>query len=401
MKKREMKKAGIPGRKRQLLAVFAAAILSAGCLPGMTVNICADSVNEYYEDSTAIKTAKELMNMKSDGTYHLAGDIDLSGVKWHSIRNFKGTFDGNGYEIKNLTSSTYGLFSSVGSNAVIKNVKLTNADIKSRYKTVGAVVSVINEKVQNVEIDNCFVSGVVASCLKKYGKSSSSSTAGAIVGKNSSESSVISDCYSNAVVCAERQVGGIVGSNKGSVINSGFGGTIENSRNIYELVADDNGEMDDSYSYLYYYGGICGVNYGRVESCFSNYTDMACGKYAGGIVGAAMKNSKITGCLNLTKMCLNDGMYPGLISGYASKKSEITNTCSREPNNSMTVDIVGKTAGKFKVSVIPLDKLGNKESIKVLGDKWSIENETPVLVSIKDYISLEKTFTIKGGRLTA
>lgn len=141
--------------------------------------------------------------------------------------------------------------------------------------------------------------------------------------------------------------------------------------------------------------------YGTVESCLSNYTDMACGTYAGGIVGRSMKNSKITDCFNLTKIWLNDNMYPGLIAGYAAKKSEITNTYSREYNNSMTMDIVGKTAGKFKVTFIPLDKLGNEESLEGLSDKWCIDNELPMLVSIKDYAALEKTYTIKGGRLTA
>lgn len=374
-------------------------------MPTYNISANADDVSIISEventKSTAIKNAKELMNMKSDGTYHLASDIDLSGVKWRCVRNFKGTFDGNGYEIKNLSSSTYGLFSSVGSNAVIKNVKLTNVDIKSKYKTVGAVVSVINSNAQNVRIDNCFVSGVVASCLKKYGKSSTGSTAGAIVGKNSSSGTVISDCYSNAVVCSERQAGGIIGYNKGTVMNSGFGGVIENSKNIYELVADENGEMTDDYTYMYCYGGICGYNYGTVESCLSNYTDMACGKYAGGIVGCTMKNSKVTDCFNLTKIWLNDNMYPGLVAGYASKKSEIANTYSREYNNSMTMDIIGKTVGKFKVPLIPLDKLGNKESLKELSNKWCIDNELPSLVSIKDYVALEKTYTIKGGKLTS
>lgn len=372
--------------------------LYAKCCNARPVSL---SNNQQDLQGTAIKTAKELMNMESDGVYYLANDIDLSNVKWRSISGFKGTFDGNGYEIKNLTSKTYGLFSSLKSNAVVKNVKLTNVNIMSKYKTVGAVASLINSSADNIQIDNCFVSGVVASCLTKYNKSSSSSTAGTIVGKNSSKSTVISNCYSNAVVCAERQAGGIVGINKGSVISSGFGGTIENSKNVYELVCGEDGEVTDDYTYMYCCGGICGINYGIVENCLSNYTDMACSQYNGGFAGRTLPNSKITDSLNLTKIWLSDDMYCGLIAGYASKKADITNCYTRERNNSMALDAVGKTVGKFSATTIALDELGNEKCLSVLGDEWCIDNEKPVLVSIKDYASLEKTVTIKGGKLAA
>ena len=352
-------------------------------------------------ESTAIKTPKDLMNMQSDGVYHLANDIDLSGVKWRSISGFKGIFNGNGYEIKNLTSTTYGLFSTLKSNAVVKNVKLTNVNIMSKYKTVGGVAALINGSTENVEIDNCFVSGVVASCLTKYNKTSKSSTAGAIVGKNNSESSMISSCYSNAVVCAERQVGGIAGINKGTVMNSAFGGTIENSKNVYELVCGLDGEVTDDYTYLYCCGGICGINYGTIENCLSNYTDKACGKYNGGIAGRTLPDSKITNSLNLTKIWLSDDMYCGLIAGYASKKADITNCYTREQNKSMTLDNIGKTAGKFSVKKIAMDELGSKNILSSLGGEWCIENGMPSLVSVNDYITLKKLFEIKGGKLTA
>ncbi len=373
--------------------------------PICNVNVNAENTSVLIEkaektESTAIKTAKDLMNMKSDGTYHLANDIDLSDVKWRSISGFKGTFDGNGYEIKNLTSTTYGLFSSLKNNAVVKNVKLTNVNIMSKYKTVGAVAALINSSAENVEIDNCFVSGVVASCLTKYDKSASSSTAGAIVGKNNSKSSVISSCYSNAVVCSEKQAGGIAGINKGTVMNSGFGGTIENSKNVYELACDSDGEATDDYTYLYCCGGICGINYGIIENCLSNYTDKACGQYVGGITGRTLPHSKITNSLNLTKICLSDDMHPGLIAGYASKKADITNCYTRERNKSMTSDNIGKTTGEFKIKAIAVDELGDEKHISRLGNEWCIENEKPVLISIKNYVSLKGPVTVKGGRLT-
>lgn len=358
-----------------------------------------EAVNANLAQSTAIKTAEDLMSMKADGTYHLENDIDLSGVKWRSISGFKGTFNGNGYEIKNLTSKTYGLFSSLKSNAVVTNVKLTNVNIMSKYKTVGAVASLINSSAENVQVENCFVSGIVASCRKKYNTPSSSSTAGAIVGKNSSESSVISYCYSNAVVCAEKQAGGIVGINKGAVTNSGFGGTIENSQNVYELACDENGEKTDDYTYMYSCGGICGINYGTIENCLSDYTDKACATYVGGIAGRATPNSKISDCVNLTKIWLSDDMYCGFIAGYASKKAEIKNCYTREADNTTTLDNIGKTVGKFSINIIPVDELGNEESFAGLCDCWGIRNGKPAPYFLADYLSLERIFTIKGGKL--
>ncbi len=349
-------------------------------------------------ERTAIKTADELMNMKPDGTYYLANDIDLSDVEWRSVRNFRGVFDGNGYEIKNLTSKTYGLFAELKSNAVIKNVKLTNAKILSKYKIVGGIAAIINVNVKNVCIDNCYVDGIVASCLKRYKKPSDGSTAGAIVGKNNSASSIISGCYSNAVVCSERQVGGIVGVNKGTVMNSGFGGVIENSQNVWELVVGKYGQKTEAYIYLYCCGGICGFNYGTVKNCLSNYDDRATGRYTGGIVGANMENSKILNCVNLAKVSYND-MYCGLIAGFASKKSEITNCFTMERNKNMTSRNVGKTVKAFSVKEIPTDKLGNKKSFEGLDGEWRFKNNMPFPASIKGYISLDKTVTIRGEKI--
>lgn len=388
------------------ITIFAIAAVIAGTAysPICTINASAESTSVLASasektESIEIKTAKELMNMKSDGVYHLANDIDLSGVKWRSISGFSGTFDGNGYEIKNLKSSTYGLFSTLKSNAVVKNVKLTNVEIMSKFKTVGAVAALIKSGSENVEIDNCFVSGVVASCRTKYKKSSKGSTAGAIVGKNNSKSSVISNCYSNAVVCAEYRVGGIVGTNKGTVKNSGFGGALENSSNVEQLAVDANGEMTDEYSYTYCSGGICATNYGSIENCLSDYTDKACGMYNGGIVGRTLSNSKIINSVNLTKIWPSDDTCVGLIAGYASKKAIITNCYTREPDISMTSDNFGKTVGKFEVKTIAEDKFGSEELVDALGEEWTTENEKVAPASIKDYVQLECIATISGGKL--
>lgn len=119
--------------KRIISAISACAI----CLSFLFVD------TEAAAQGTAIRTASQLMNIKSNGNYYLDCDINLSNVKWRSIQGFSGHFNGNGYEIIGLTSETYGLFSTLGSGAVVENVKLTDTYITSKYQTIGAIVSII------------------------------------------------------------------------------------------------------------------------------------------------------------------------------------------------------------------------------------------------------------------
>lgn len=81
-----------------------------------------------------------------EGKYVVLGaDIDLSSVdSWNPIGGeakdstniFRGTFDGNGYSIRGLRINTetaieanYGLFSTLGNTAVVRNVNIVDADI--------------------------------------------------------------------------------------------------------------------------------------------------------------------------------------------------------------------------------------------------------------------------------
>lgn len=90
------------------------------CLSLFTFNVNA------ITNGNAVRTPSQLMNMKSNGNYYLACDIDLSNIAWKSINGFSGHFDGNGYEITGLTSETYGLFSTLKTGAVVENVELTD-----------------------------------------------------------------------------------------------------------------------------------------------------------------------------------------------------------------------------------------------------------------------------------
>jgi len=141
-------------------------------------------------------------------TFKLTADIDLSVIaNWTPIgatgTPFKGTFDGQGYKISNLTITSNndkcGLFVNV-LDGTIKNVNLVNANI-SGNRNVGGIVSN-----NNGTIENCAVEGTI----------SGYSYVGGIVGYNSHRGTV-KDNFAAVTVGGNSYVGEIVGNNNGSV----------------------------------------------------------------------------------------------------------------------------------------------------------------------------------------
>lgn len=358
-----------------------------------------DIILAYGDDISgiALGTPVDLKRMKSYGDYVLVCDIDMSEVTWRGISGFSGTLDGNGHEISGLTSEKYGLFSSLRSGAEIKDLKLTDVYIASKYKNVGAVAGTIPAN-SDVTIDNCFVSGVVASCRTKYGQTGTSSYAGSIVGMNSSPSAVISNCYSNAVVASEMYIGGIAGTNKGTIRSCGFGGQTVCSYNVFELV-ERNGEKDDAYSYPYAVGGIAGVNSGKISGCLNFSDRIDVGKYYGGIVGYQQKTGNTSKCVNTSPVPFDDYMTGGLIAGYASKSSVISDNYSIKPTNTTASNDVGKGKTKTVSYSVSDEKFGRLSSFRRLGTGWSIVNNMPVPDSIAEYVTAERLYEIKGDSL--
>lgn len=346
----------------------------------------------------AIYTPEELMDMEPDGDYYLASDIDLSEEDWKAIKGFSGSFCGNGYEISGLTSEGYGLFSSLKSGAKIKDVVMTDVCITSRFKTIGAVASIISASEKDITIENCYVSGVVASCGTKY-NTSKKSTVGAIVGKNSSETTVISDCYSNAVVCSERTAGGIAGVNKGTIKGCGFGGRIENTYNIYELSTVPGEIHYDVYSYLYVLGGICGFNYGEISECFTNGSFLDIASYYGGITGVLQKGGSVTNCVSSAKVQYDDYATGGFIAGQASKNSTLENCYTRMPDESTVVSDVGSGKKNTKTYGVKDNNYDKISSFRRLKEGWEIADGVPVRSDIREYAETEPDCILYGSSL--
>ena len=202
------------------------------------------------ETTIYITTAQQLKRLadevnagdsKSDKTYLLANDIDLSGYpNWTPIGTFtpnspqanypfSGVFDGQGYSITGLKMSgnedSRGLFGYTYSGA-IRNVVIRNPEIEGKDQ-VGALVGY--QAYSNQGIKNCAVIG---------GKIQGRSHVGGLVGYM--EESPVQNCYSTCeVVAMDFYAGGIVGDHR----------VVASIRNCYAT-----GNISGTYS-----GGIVGV----------------------------------------------------------------------------------------------------------------------------------------------
>lgn len=182
-----------------------------------TVNVTVSPLNY------AIKTVDDLKNIKYDleGNFTLENDIDLAGEEWAPINDFKGTLDGKGHYIKNLTfnnpnQNDVALFSST-TGATIKNLGIEGATVIGRANAAAIV-----GQAHGGEISSC---AVINSYIEGYDH------AGSICGNmnlNEGQGGVISDCISDSRIATRSyQVAGISGVfNGGEIKNCLFSGTV-------------------------------------------------------------------------------------------------------------------------------------------------------------------------------
>lgn len=185
------------------------------------------------EQLKAFRDAVNGGNQYSGKTVLLTADLDLSGeANWTPIGNlvaypgqsFKGTFDGQGHVISNLTTNqttpkyaVAGLFGSVV-DGTIKNVTVKNVNIKSTHYAGGIVAYTSN----NPTIENCkVIGGTITSIPELVGSEyDNGDKVGGIMGY-ATANSTINNCYvEDVTITAYRDLGGIVGFSAGNVTNN-------------------------------------------------------------------------------------------------------------------------------------------------------------------------------------
>jgi hypothetical protein len=207
------------------------------------------------------------------GYTELASETANGGNGWEPIGTsddgFTGSFDGQGYEIRDLFMNRpeqdyVGLFGhiswirSIENVGVVENVGLVNADVTG-FAQVGALVG------HNAGIVNhSYCSGNVTG----------DSRVGGLVGWNQA---TLSNSYSSCSVTGNSRVGGVTGDNwyyRGIVSNSYSTGTVTGSTRVGGLVGlNYYGSVSQSYSTgsvtgFSQVGGLVGYNKGTVSNSF-------------------------------------------------------------------------------------------------------------------------------------
>jgi hypothetical protein len=192
----------------------------------------------------------------------LASPTANGGKGWDPIGSrydwFEGTFDGQGYEIRDLfidrpEENCVGVFYLATDGAYIENTGVSNVDVTGQ-NWVGGLAG------QN--------SGTVSDCYST-GSATGNYAVGGLVGDIGFDGEV-SNSYSAAGVTGNIIVGGLVGANYGAVINSYSTGSVTGDYSV---------------------GGLAGQDYpGTVSDCYS--TGSVTGKGdVGGLVGTHLSGS--------------------------------------------------------------------------------------------------------------
>ncbi len=264
-----------------------------------------------------VSIAQELIAMRSgtnlsgsSNKYLQTGNIDLRGQdSWSPIGTsqnyaFKGSYNGDGYTIDNMTISASADYKGLFGYATntIRNVTIGEGSSVTGNNYVGAVCGYYISA--DAKIENC----------KNYGKIASTSTSdnhlGGICGYY--HGNATAGCENHGTVTGKGPyVGGIFGFHNG--------GSISDCENHGAVTGDGS-----------YVGGVCGIGVGvSIKNCknsaaiTSNYNSAT--NYLGGICGYSKSGSSIADCSNSGK--ITGG---GIIGGICGKTEadDIIDNCT-------------------------------------------------------------------------
>lgn len=295
-------------------------------------------------------------------TIYLANDLDMSEIKnFHPIGGaasegsttpFRGTFDGQGYEIKNLTIDgaglqNVGLFGNV-QRATIKNVILgegcsviDNTDTVKGNRVGGIVAAITGDKGKSTTIDNCwnkatvegdkFVGGIVGfvyvtgdGAWTEEGTKVPSGTAAA----NAKETThYIKNCTNTGAITATgRDAGGIAGLSQ-------VGFEVTNCRNAGTITSVGEKASRGSGGII---GRVSGVE-ATITGCINNGAVNPGKDSGGGILGCAgITGIKISNCKNFGAITAStsEGSVTGAIFGI--EKEDNSSFVTEEENSGTT-----------------------------------------------------------------
>ena len=266
--------------------------------------------DEVPEGFIAIKTIEDLQNIEelSKNKYVLVNHIDASETKnWNEgagfdpIKFFRGTFDGQGWSIKNLfinrpdsTGGGIGLFEKIDNehylDRFIKNIVLINPVITG-YGSVGGLAGIIYAD----HFSDIYIIGGYITNTSWRGRTGG--IAGNVNLGDISSSFIAKRLFSSATIFASGHSsysGGLFGEgggylkecfSTGNVRGEVVGGLVGQGDGILE---DSSAEGDISPDSGSFRGGLIGVEYATIRRCCSSGYVPGSGVTIGGLVGKKM-----------------------------------------------------------------------------------------------------------------
>jgi len=200
---------------------------------------------------------------------------------------FHGTFDGQGYEIRDLViyrpeQNWVGLFGVIAEGSVVENMGVANAVITGDMVVgglVGASVGSISNSYFSGDLTGTARAGGLAGFVGEQGTTSQCYSTGSLTGGEyigglaGGNEGTIDNCYSTTSVSGDTYVGGLIGDNYGTVSNSYSAGSVAGDTCVGGLIGDNYGTVSDSYSRgsvtgTENTGGLVGLNEGSVSNSF-------------------------------------------------------------------------------------------------------------------------------------
>jgi len=295
--------------KHHYLARLSAFLIIAALIAGMVGCVGNGSQNLEIRDWYDLDDVRDnlaghhtLMNdldSTTPGYTALASPTANGGNGWQPIGNFAdffvGTFDGQGYEMRDLFINRpdewlVGLFFGVGQDGVIKDMGIgTNIISIGNSDTVGGLTALNLGTVSNSYATGSvtgvgYVGGLVGfndgtvSNSYSTGSVTGDYAIGGLVGINMG---TVNNSYATGGVTGIDTVGGLVGKNDdGTVSNSCFTGSVTGTDGVGGLVGYNlRGTVSDSYSTgsvngENYVGGLVGIiREGTVSNSYYNYDE--------------------------------------------------------------------------------------------------------------------------------
>jgi sugar lactone lactonase YvrE len=195
------------------------------------------------DDPYLISTAEQLNTiglLECDWivNFRLTADIDmtdLGDVNFNSIDAYHGVFDGNGHTIQNLNLFENGMFGTLYSSAVVKNLQLYNAFLDANSASGVGILAGSNM-------------GYIFACCGDVQVLNGGSTIGGLVGRNNSYGSIM-NCYVGGHIQGQGSIGGLVGWNDGLVRNCYSAVNISGSQYLGGLIGNNSSDskVDSSF----------------------------------------------------------------------------------------------------------------------------------------------------------